>query len=117
MKTANGGEIRFTKSPLLDAEEPVDVAGIRRMGAEQSNSSINIDDRMALKIYRRLQPGANPEVEIGRFLTDVAHFNNAPPTFGVVEHRFGPTAWSPRSPCCSASCATRATRGRGPSMS
>ena len=86
LKTAKGGEIRFTKSPLLDLEEPVDVSGIRRMGAEQSNSSINIDDRMALKIYRRLQPGANPEVEIGRFLTDVAHFNNAPPTLGVVEH-------------------------------
>ncbi len=86
LKTAKGGEIRFTKSPLLDEEEPVDVAGIRRMGAEQSNSSINIDDRMALKVYRRLQPGANPEVEIGRFLTDVAHFTNAPPTLGVVEH-------------------------------
>ncbi|MCX8252838.1 Maltose alpha-D-glucosyltransferase [Beijerinckiaceae bacterium RH AL1] len=86
LKTTKGGEIRFTKSPLLDEEEPVDVAGIRRMGAEQSNSSINIDDRMALKIYRRLQPGANPEVEIGRFLTDVAHFKNAPPTLGVVEH-------------------------------
>ena len=41
---------------------------------------------MALKIYRRLQPGANPEVEIGRFLTDTAHFMNAPPTLGVVEH-------------------------------
>ena len=56
------------------------------MGAEQSNSSVNLDDRMALKIYRRLQPGANPEVEIGRFLTDHAHFLNAPPTLGVVEH-------------------------------
>ena len=86
LKTTKGGEIRFTKSPLLDEEAPVEVSTIHRMGAEQSNSSINLDDRMALKIYRRLQPGANPEVEIGRFLTDVAHFGNAPPTLGVVEH-------------------------------
>ena len=84
--TNNGGVIRFSPSPLLADEAPVDNHDIRRMGAEQSNSSINLDDRMAFKIYRRLQPGANPEVEIGRFLTDHAHFMNAPPTLGVVEH-------------------------------
>ncbi len=86
LETKNGGQIRFVPSPLLANEDPVDVDTIRRMGAEQSNSSINLDDRMALKLYRRLQPGANPEVEIGRFLTDVARFENAPPTFGVVEY-------------------------------
>ena len=86
LPTHDGGELRFEPSPLLADEPPVDLSAIRRMGAEQSNSSINLDDRMALKIYRRLQPGANPEVEIGRFLTDVAHFKNAPPTLGVVEH-------------------------------
>ncbi|WP_158809863.1 maltose alpha-D-glucosyltransferase [Beijerinckia sp. L45] len=86
LKTSGGGEFRFQASALLADEAPVDVATIRRMGAEQSNSSMNLDDRMALKIYRRLQIGANPEVEIGRFLTDVADFRNAPPTLGVVEH-------------------------------
>jgi maltose alpha-D-glucosyltransferase/alpha-amylase len=30
--------------------------------------------------------GVNPEVEIGRFLTDVAHFPNCVPLAGVVEH-------------------------------
>ena len=86
LKTSEGGEFRFQPSPLLADEAPVEVDTIRRMGAEQSNSSINLDDRMALKVYRRLQIGANPEVEIGRFLTDVAGFRNAPPTLGVVEH-------------------------------
>ncbi len=86
IKTGQGGTMRFVPSPLLADEDPVEVETVRRMGAEQSNSSINLDDRMALKLYRRLQPGANPEVEIGRFLTDHAHFRNAPPTLGVVEH-------------------------------
>ncbi len=86
LHTNDGGLIRFVPSPLLANEPSIDVEHIRRMGAEQSNSSVNLDDLMALKIYRRLQPGANPEVEIGRFLTDVAHFENAPPTLGVVEH-------------------------------
>ena len=86
IRTQHGNELRFSPSPLLANEPPIEPEHIRRMGAEQSNSSINLDDRMALKIYRRLQPGANPEVEIGRFLTDHAHFMNAPPTLGVVEH-------------------------------
>ena len=86
LKTSDGGELRFTPSPLLADEPDVEVDQVKRMSVEQSNSSINLDDRMALKLYRRLQPGANPEVEIGRFLTDVAHFKNAPPTLGVVEH-------------------------------
>ncbi len=86
LKTSEGGQFRFEPSPLLANEAPVEADHIRRMGAEQSNSSLNLDDRMAFKIYRRLQIGANPEVEIGRFLTDVAGFRNAPPTLGVVEH-------------------------------
>ena len=60
IETVNGGTIRFSPSPLLADEPVIDVENVRRMGAEQSNSSINLDDRMALKIYRRLQPGANP---------------------------------------------------------
>jgi maltokinase len=36
----------------------------RLMGAEQSNSSIVYDERLILKIFRRIQQGHNPEVEI-----------------------------------------------------
>ena len=40
------------------------------MGAEQSNSSLVIDERLALKLYRRIEAGMNPELEILRFLTE-----------------------------------------------
>ena len=40
------------------------------MGAEQSNSSLVIDERLALKVYRRIEAGMNPELEILRFLTE-----------------------------------------------
>ena len=43
---------------------------IRPMGAEQSNTSIVIDERLALKVYRRIEAGMNPELEILRFLTE-----------------------------------------------
>jgi maltose alpha-D-glucosyltransferase/alpha-amylase len=57
----------------------------RRLGVEQSNSSLLVDDRMIVKVYRKLHPGVHPEIEIGRFLTDVAGFANAPRLLGSVE--------------------------------
>jgi maltose alpha-D-glucosyltransferase/alpha-amylase len=52
--------------------------------AEQSNTSIIYGKQLFLKIYRRLQPEENPDVEVGRFLTDVAHFNRIPPFLGEI---------------------------------
>jgi len=49
----------------------------RRLRVEQSNSSIILGDRLVLKIYRHLESGANPEVEVSAFLTTVA-FSDAP---------------------------------------
>jgi maltose alpha-D-glucosyltransferase/alpha-amylase len=52
--------------------------------AEQSNTSILYGDALILKLFRRLQQGQNPDVEIGQFLTEVAHFNCIPPFFGEI---------------------------------
>ncbi|HXE63621.1 MAG TPA: maltose alpha-D-glucosyltransferase [Bryobacteraceae bacterium] len=53
--------------------------------AEQSNTSIVYGDQLILKLFRRLQPGENPDVEMGRFLTEVAHFPHIPPFLGEIE--------------------------------
>ncbi len=42
----------------------------RPMGVEQSNTSVVLDERFVLKLYRRLEPGTNPELELLRFLTE-----------------------------------------------
>ena len=52
------------------ADRAGELASIRPMGAEQSNSSVVLDERLALKLYRRIEPGVNPELELLRFLTD-----------------------------------------------
>ena len=41
---------------------------------------------MILKLYRRLQPGIHPELEVARFLTETAGFENTPALLGSVEH-------------------------------
>jgi maltose alpha-D-glucosyltransferase/alpha-amylase len=86
LKTDRGGQIVFKSSPLLTNEDQIAEADVQKMGVEQSNSSLNLASRFALKIYRRLQDGVNPEIEIGRFLTEVAGFKNTPPLFGDIEY-------------------------------
>jgi maltokinase len=43
---------------------------IRPIGAEQSNSSIVFGERQVLKVFRRIEPGVNPELEMLRFLSE-----------------------------------------------
>jgi maltose alpha-D-glucosyltransferase/alpha-amylase len=54
---------------------------------EQSNSSVIFGDRFVLKLFRRLDPGINPDLEIGRFLTEEAGFLHTPPVAGAIEIR------------------------------
>jgi maltose alpha-D-glucosyltransferase/alpha-amylase len=56
----------------------------RVSSAEQSNTSIIYGDKLILKFFRRLQPGENPDLEIGRFLTEVAHFSRVAPFLGEI---------------------------------
>ena len=52
--------------------------------AEQSNTAILFGKQLFLKLFRRLQPEENPDVEVSRFLTDVAHFSRIPPFLGEI---------------------------------
>jgi len=63
-----------------------DAAPPKPIGVEQSNTSIRIGDGI-LKLFRRLDAGPSPEVEVGRFLTEAAHFAHAPPVLGALEYR------------------------------
>src|SRR5690606_36435778 len=50
----------------------------RLLRAEQSNTSVIYGDRLILKLYRRLHPGVNPDLEIGRFLSEERGFTATP---------------------------------------
>jgi trehalose synthase-fused probable maltokinase len=54
--------------------------------AEQSNTSIIFRDRFILKLFRQIEPGINPDLEIGHFLTR-QHFTHTPALLGSLEYR------------------------------
>jgi trehalose synthase-fused probable maltokinase len=70
--------VEFTGPLPLDAP-------VRPMGVEQSNSSIVFGDETVLKVFRRLEPGINPELELLQFLTR-REFANIAPLQGWYEY-------------------------------
>ncbi|MCW2237332.1 maltose alpha-D-glucosyltransferase [Azospirillum canadense] len=83
---ASSGTLRFTPTARMAELTLGEDAEIRRLGVEQSNSSVLVDSQAVLKVFRRLTPGSHPELEMGRFLTEVARYPNTPPLLGSVEH-------------------------------
>jgi trehalose synthase-fused probable maltokinase len=77
------GSLRFRRA----AGTLPSAAGLpaRLMGAEQSNTSVVFGDRVVLKVFRRLEPGINPELEMLRFLT-AREFENIAPLYGWYEY-------------------------------
>jgi trehalose synthase-fused probable maltokinase len=68
-----------------------EMLSARSVGAEQSNTSIVFDDELILKVFRRLEPGINPELEVLRFLTE-HEYGNIAPHGGWYAYSGGPLA-------------------------
>ena len=95
---ARGAELRggvgaFGCSPTPALERLVPSAASsapalseRRLAVEQSNTSVVLGERIILKLYRLLEPGENPDLEVGRFLTE-AGFTDTPPVTGAIHWR------------------------------
>ena len=96
---ADGAELkgargRFVCSPtdvldelLPSAHEAAAVLDERKLVVEQSNTSVVIGgDRLILKLYRLLDPGENPDLEVSAFLTEVG-FGDTPAVAGAMTYR------------------------------
>ncbi len=79
------GEGRFGFYRVNGLAPMPDHAQARLMGVEQSNSSVVFDERLVLKIFRKLEPGINPELEMVRFLSAWG-FPNIAPLHGWYEY-------------------------------
>jgi maltose alpha-D-glucosyltransferase / alpha-amylase len=84
---AQAGQFVGMATPNLESQE-LDFSGNSQvLSAEQSNSSMLFDNRFFLKLYRKLEDGVNPDVEITRFLTEQTNFPNVPAFIGALEYR------------------------------
>jgi maltokinase len=71
---AAGGDVAGTDAGIRfswreGAPGPPVAGSERAMGAEQSNTSVVLGERLAVKVFRRLEAGLNPELEMLRFLS------------------------------------------------
>jgi maltose alpha-D-glucosyltransferase / alpha-amylase len=83
-----GGELAGTRTRSfaeLRGTDPQLRATMLR--GEQSNTSINLGDRLLVKFFRKLEPGINPDLEIGRHLTERTSFRRIPLLAGGLEFR------------------------------
>jgi len=95
----------------IPARESKDYVGIEKEGevsqvlkVEQSNTSVIYDNKLFLKLYRQLETGINPDVEIVRHLTEKSHFTHVPSFAGTIEyHKNG---YEPMSLCLLQNCVT-----------
>jgi maltose alpha-D-glucosyltransferase/alpha-amylase len=80
-----GARLEFRPTTRLSDQPIKPPEHIRAVETEQSNSTALVDNDYVVKTYRKLESGINPEIEIGRFLTEVAGFANTPALLGSVE--------------------------------
>jgi maltose alpha-D-glucosyltransferase/alpha-amylase len=81
------GEVRGAPSSMLDGlKGESNELRPKRGSAEQSNSSVFFGDRLIMKLFRRQQPGENPDTEIGRYLTENTSFRNIAPFGGSIDY-------------------------------
>ena len=82
--SAQDGILRFRWAANAAAEAGGSVE-VRPVGVEQSNSSVVFGEELILKVFRRLEPGVNPELELLRFLSE-REFEHIAPLAGWYEY-------------------------------
>jgi len=82
------GELHFRPTAAFDQLAGSDFADLpaERPRGSSSNTVVTIGERLMLKGFRRLRAGANPELEMGLYLTEVAHYPHCAPLAGVLEY-------------------------------
>ncbi len=81
------GELLGITAKAFEVDQSIQAGNSQVLRTEQSNSSMLFDNKFFLKLYRKIEDGVNPDVEITRFLTEHTKFPNVPEFVGAIEYR------------------------------
>jgi len=86
--TTTLGKLTFRPSAAFKSLVGGDFAAlpVERPQGSTTNTIVTLGERLVLKGYRQMRPGGNPELEMTRYLTEVAHFPNCAPLAGHLEY-------------------------------
>lgn len=89
-QTFNGEDQQLTAYPSQTLDEPLQPADHTRvLNADQSNTSLIINESYFLKLYRKIDYELNPDLELTRFLSEETSFRNLPRFLGGLEWQAG----------------------------
>jgi len=88
-----GAELRNSSSPelrriLTNGHDGGHDLSVARASVEQSNTSTVFGNQVVMKFFRRAQEGVNPDLEIGRYLTEKG-FAHSARLLGALEYQRG----------------------------
>ncbi len=89
-RTVGAGEMIATAQPALrELLREIDLAALPTQVSqdEQRNTSVLFGKQMVLKVFRRMEEGINPDLEIGRYFARTRAFPHASPLLGAIEFR------------------------------
>ena len=80
------GELIGSSATPMQGGSQEEVLPSHVLSAEQSNSSMLFGNKLFLKLYRKLEDGVNPDVEVTRFLSERGQFTGVPAFGGAIEY-------------------------------
>jgi maltose alpha-D-glucosyltransferase/alpha-amylase len=87
--TGQIGTLRGATTRMADLTTLLDEPEIRSADNREGHTSIMFGDQVVLKLFRRIEIGINPDLEIRRFLTERTTFENLPAVLGWLDYQAG----------------------------
>jgi len=86
LPTANGKLVFKPTAAFAQMAIDIDALLVGRPSGVSSNTVVTLNETLFLKGYRHVREGINPELEMGRFLTEVARYPHCVPVLGALEY-------------------------------
>ena len=83
---SRAGSFVFGHTDLFSSAT-IPAGSIKKIAAEQSNTSIVFGEALIMKNYRKIEEGTNPDFDLSYFLTTRTDFRNFPALHGYIEYR------------------------------